>query len=222
MRCHGDIAHDLLIEPHAALDPAQCAEQLIVVSFAPAQPATLQVKGHSREPGSDPVALTQTGRTGRAGSRMPNCPSSKSTLGSRFGRLHSPVRRHKTGQGNSLASGQRLSQQRPDIQFLRQRRKEQHRLRRLPQGLRRQQGARLRRSGRRVRCGAICSNAARTCSRSACFASRIVFCISSPQGIIASHYVSDFGLRTPAFANCARHFSTRSLIFFSTPCSVGS
>ena len=39
---------------------------------------------------------------------------------------------------------------------------------------------------------------------------------------VASNHASGFGPSAAAFANCARHFSTRSLIFFSTPCSVGS
>ena len=42
------------------------------------------------------------------------------------------------------------------------------------------------------------------------------------QAAAASSHASGFGLRGLACANCARHFSTRSLIFFSTPCSVGS
>ena len=46
MGLNGDLAHDLLLERHAAGGPAQFPQQLVVVSLAPAQPATVQVKGH--------------------------------------------------------------------------------------------------------------------------------------------------------------------------------
>ncbi len=42
-----------------------------------------------------------------------------------------------------------------------------------------------------------------------------------PQVVILQLHGKGFGLRTLDFANCSRHFSTRSLMPFSSPCSVG-
>ena len=46
MRLDGNLAHDLLVECHAAGRPAQSPQQLIIVSLAPAQAAAVQVKCH--------------------------------------------------------------------------------------------------------------------------------------------------------------------------------
>ena len=47
MGSDGNLSHDLLVERHSTRCPAQCPQQLVVVSLAPAQPATVQVKGHA-------------------------------------------------------------------------------------------------------------------------------------------------------------------------------
>jgi hypothetical protein len=69
---------------------------------------------------------------------------------------------------------------------------------------------------RKVRgCHFACTAGEIISSRARIFSAKRLFLKFHCQAVI-------FGFFLRASDNCARHFSTRSLIFFSTPCSVGS
>jgi len=105
MFAHRDLIHNLLFERHAALGAGQFLEELVVISSAPAQPATLEVECYSWN--QDQIQPVHRKPCASA-ERFANAEPSSLKVGGRINDLASLIasrRSHKSGQRNSLADG---------------------------------------------------------------------------------------------------------------------
>ena len=201
----GYFLHHLPIKRHAAFDAVHFRQQPVVKSPAASQPVSVPIKGDRREPESNRTlqrnfrATWPTARECRISRRQ--CPSLdfEPAAPNRFGWRS----RKRAGRRFFLSAAIFPATARYPVR---------------PAAARRTKS-----------CAALCNwgssrsqssmdSTARTAGEIFCSAARICF---RSAAFLPVQIDSHFSFFFRAAASSARHFSTRSLIFFSTPCSVG-
>ena len=201
--------HNLFVKGDAAFHAAHFGQQPVIKSLSAAQPVAAQIKSHSGHEQQIKIRPAEFPRSLNSARACQNCPGHNFACQV----LHPPrdvILRHgvKQGQGDSFSGRQRLPPA-PARCPLR------------PAAA--QKTKSWRRSGKKIAPSTARRFSMDSAARAAggnFFQPRADFRAQRVFGFVGSHFV--FVLLCATLTNCARHFSTRSLIFFSTPCSVGS
>ena len=228
MLIHRHLPHNLSVERHRTLGTAYARQYSVIVPPSPPQPPPPPIKSHARNQ-NQPQGVYDDRSAMVVGLANPKMARAQIRGGvPNVANNIAPRDCVEARQPHFLPSRQRDRNQRPNIQFRWQGRVEQNGLRLVPKRLGHKELSGLCRAGRSLLGRHSFQLASQPISERLLRVWGIEVHRLARGGRPRSQAPVP-ALRVPGsesrgfdFANSARHFSTRSLIFFSTPCSVGS